>query len=58
MAGQVVVDLLLVAVKLELVVDVQDGAAWVTEYRVHPLLQQALHHDLGSFHAHGCFSLL
>ena len=57
-AGQVVVDLLLVAVELELVVDVQDRAAGVAEHRIHPLLQQALHHDLGPSHQHLDLSLL
>ena len=50
--GEVMADLVLVAVELELVVDVQDGAAGVAEHRVHPLLQQALHHDLGAVHQH------
>ena len=50
--GEVVVDLLVIAVKLKLVVDVEDGAAGVAEHRVHPLLQQAFHDDLGPFHPH------
>ena len=50
--GEVVADFFAVAVELEFVVNVQDGAAGVAEHRVHALLQQALHHDLGPSHQH------
>ena len=51
-AGQVVVDLLLVAVKLEFVVDVQDRTRRDSRIRYLPLLQQTFHHNLGPSHQH------
>ena len=54
MGGQNMVNLLLVSVKLQLIVDVQNGAAGIAEYGVHPLLQQAFHQNLRGFHLHIC----
>ena len=51
--GEVVADFFLITVELELVVDVENGAAGIAEHRVHPLLQQAFHHNLGPSHQHG-----
>ena len=50
--GEDMADFVLVAVELKFVVYVQDRAAGVAEDRVHPLLQQALHQNLGGFHSH------
>ena len=50
--GEDMADFVLVAVELKFVVYVQDRAAGVAEDRVHPLLQKALHQNLGGFHSH------
>ena len=56
MSGQDVPDLLAIAVELELVIDVQNGAAGVAEDSVNALLQQAFHQNLGCGHSHGMIS--
>ena len=45
-------DLLAIAVKLKLIVDVQNRAAGITKDGVNALFQQALHHDLGCGYFH------
>ena len=56
MGGQDMLDLLVVAVQLELVVDVQDGATGIAEDGINALLQQAFHQNLGCGHSHGMIS--
>ena len=45
-----------IPVMIQLIVDVQDGAAGIAEHQVDPLLQQAFHQDLGTSHFHAVFS--
>ena len=50
MGGQDVANL--AAIAIELVIDVQDGAAGVTKYRINALLQQAFHQNFCACHLH------
>ena len=52
MGRQNMTDLLAIAVKLKLIVDVQNCAAGITKDGVNALFQQALHHDLGCGYFH------
>ena len=45
-----------ISVAIQLIVDVQDGAAGIAEHSVDPLLQQAFHQDLGTSHFHAVSS--
>ncbi len=56
MSGQDMVDLVLIVVQL--IIEVQDGAAGIPEDRVDLLLQQALHDGLcGAVLSHSCLQL-
>ena len=50
MGGQDVLDLIFVIVQL--IIDVEDGAAGIAEDGIHLLLQQALHDGLGGSDFH------